>query len=234
MTLCWSLDKIGPMARSVADTALVLDAINGQDEADPSGIAARFGADLAAPVAGLRLGYFAQDFAHVLDHAALDVARGLGLELAPLTRPDLPYESLVNLLTAEAAAAFEELTLSGRDDLLTRQDAEAWPNEFRRARFLSAVDHVQLDRLRRQAMQAMDAAMREVDAAIGPSLDGPMLTITNFTGHPCVCLRSGFCGPREPHSISLWGRLFDEGPMLAIGHALERSFAVADRRPPVD
>jgi Asp-tRNA(Asn)/Glu-tRNA(Gln) amidotransferase A subunit family amidase len=261
MPLCWTLDKIGPMGRRVADTALVLAAINGADPADPFSIDAPFGADLTAPVRGLTLGYYPEDFAdpaaHDLDRAALETARALGARLLPLTRPDLPYAALMNMVFAEAAASFEELTLSGRDDLLTWQTAAAWPNAFRRARFLSAVDHIQLDRLRRLVMQAMDETLRGVDVIVGPSLTGPMTVITNFTGHPCVCLPSGFRrspargasslgrGRLEtepapptpehevPHSFSVWGRLFDEGPMLRVAQALESAFALAGRRPPL-
>jgi Asp-tRNA(Asn)/Glu-tRNA(Gln) amidotransferase A subunit family amidase len=260
MPLCWTLDKIGPMCRSVADTALVLAAINGADPGDPSSIDMPFGHDAAAPISGLRLGYHPADFeaegAHALDRAMLDHARDLGLTLVELTRPDLPYDALMNTLFAEAAAAFERLTLDDEDDRLTWQDPGAWPNTFRKARFLSAVDHVQLDRLRRRVMRDMDAAFQGVDAMIGPCLAGPMLLITNFTGHPCLALR---CGLRQsptrqrlslararldqgsdgqgerftvPHAISLYGRLFDEGTVLRIGAALEAKLAVADMRPP--
>jgi Asp-tRNA(Asn)/Glu-tRNA(Gln) amidotransferase A subunit family amidase len=262
MPLCWTLDKIGPMCRTVADTALVLAVINGADPADPFSIdAAAFGADLTASVAGLRLGYYPDDFsdpaAHDLDRAALETARQLGARLVPLTRPDLPYNVLMNMVFAEAAASFEELTLSGRDDELTWQTAAAWPNAFRRARFLSAVDHIQLDRLRRLVMQQMDETLRGVDVIIGPSLTGPMTVITNFTGHPCLCLPSGFrrSPPRGaaslgrgrleteptpetqehevPHSFSVWGRLFDEGAVLRVATALEKAFALGERRPPL-
>jgi Asp-tRNA(Asn)/Glu-tRNA(Gln) amidotransferase A subunit family amidase len=236
-----------------------LEVLNGADPGDPFGIEAPFAADVTADVTGLRLGYFPQDFddpaAHAMDRAALEQARGLGVTLVELERPPLPYEVLGNLLCAEAAASFEELTLTDRDDLLTWQEADAWPNQFRRARFLSAVDHVQLDRFRRRVMQVMDAAFAGVNAVIGPSLSGPMLSITNFTGHPCLCLPVGL---REapvrgnpslsrsrvdlgdstgstlfqvPHSISLWGGLFAEGPMLAVGQALERAWGFAGRRP---
>jgi Asp-tRNA(Asn)/Glu-tRNA(Gln) amidotransferase A subunit family amidase len=258
MPLCWSLDKIGPICRSVEDTALVLAAINGFDARDPGSIEAPFGYDADAPVAGRRVGYFAGDFeapdAHDLDRAALDAARRLGLDLVPIERPDLPYDSLKGLLFAEAAAAFEELTLGNRDDELRRQDVAAWPNQFRKARFLSAVDHVQLDRLRRRVMVAMDGCFRGLDAIIGPSLVGPMLTITNFTGHPCLVLPAGFqssptrsftgtsllrgtmtttgeASHTVPYGITLWGHLFDEGTILTIGRALEREFGVRDRRP---
>jgi Asp-tRNA(Asn)/Glu-tRNA(Gln) amidotransferase A subunit family amidase len=260
MPLCWTLDKIGPICRGVEDTALVLAAINGHDPQDPCSIAMPFGYDAGGSIAGLRLGYFADDFAADADDrglAALGAARGLDIELVALQRPALPYEALMNILFAEAAASFEALTLEDRDEALTWQESGAWPNTFRKARFLSAVDHVQLDRLRRQVMLNMDAAFDMVDAMIGPCLAGPMLIITNYTGHPCLVLRSGFRdsetrgspslararldlggnvgGPMHtvPHAICLWGRLFDEGTVLRLGTALEREFGVAGRRPPV-
>jgi Asp-tRNA(Asn)/Glu-tRNA(Gln) amidotransferase A subunit family amidase len=256
MPLCWSLDKIGPICRAVEDTALVLHAINGPDPADPFQIFAPFGYARDAPIDGLRLGYFPADFAGEeatpRDRDALETARSLGLEMVELARPDLPYDSLLGILFAEAAAAFEELTLSGQDDLLTWQEADAWPNQFRMARFLSAVDHVQLDRLRRLVMQDMARQFRQADVIIGPSLAGPMLLITNFTGHPSLCLptclfsaatrapvslsrNSGAADPAAPqfdvpHSICLYGRLYDEGTLLAVGQALERRIGFS-RRP---
>jgi Asp-tRNA(Asn)/Glu-tRNA(Gln) amidotransferase A subunit family amidase len=262
MPLCWTLDKIGPICRTVEDTALVLAAINGFDKADPGSIDAPFGYNARSPITGLRLGYYPADFAlpgiDALDKAALRAAKQVGLQLVPLKRPDLPYDSMMSVLFAEAAASFEALTLEDRDDELTWQEPGAWPNTLRKARFLSAVDHIQLDRLRRELMQVMDAAFADVDAIIGPALVGPMLVITNFTGHPCLTLRSGFRqsatrgqvslarsridqgntipGPEHsvPHAICLWSRLFDESTILRIGRALERYFAVWDRRPPVD
>jgi len=258
MALCPSLDKVGPICRGVLDAALVLDALRGADPLDPFQIEARFGWDAAQPAAGLRLGYIEADFAdgHEMDRAALKAARTLGVTLTPLIRPDLPYDALMSLLFAEAAASFETLTLSGRDDELTWQAKKAWPNAFRKARFLSAVDHVQLDRFRRMVMQVMDGLFRGVDAVIGPSLTGPMLVITNFTGHPCLCLPTGLqraqtrgtlslararldlgeeqAGPQHdvPHTICVWGGLFNEAPALTIGRALERRFGYAERRPP--
>ena len=262
MPLCWTLDKIGPMCRSVEDTALVLAAINGGEAADPCSIDAPFGYDADAPIAGLRLGYHPADFdradVHDLDRATLAEARALGLKLVALTRADLPYDSLMNTLFAEAAASFEQLTLDDEDDRLTWQEPGAWPNTFRKARFLSAIDHIQLDRLRRRVMQDMDATFQGVDAIIGPCLAGPMLIITNFTGHPCLVLRCGFrksptrqplslakarldqgvegAGERfeVPHAIALYGRLFDEGVLVRIGAALETRLGVAARRPPIE
>jgi len=255
MPLCWSLDKIGPICRGVEDTALVLAALNDPDPSDAFQIPAPFGG--VAPVSGLRLGYYPADFAgpetHALDHAALAAARALNLPMVELARPDLPYDALMAILFAEAAASFEALTLSNRDDELTWQDADAWPNSFRKARFLSAVDHVQADRLRRRVMQEMHRVFQSVDVIIGPSLLGPMLLITNFTGHPCLCLPVGHAqaptrkrlslarhNPEDatagqlfdvPHTISLWGKLYDEGPMLSVAQALDRHFNAMRRRP---
>jgi Asp-tRNA(Asn)/Glu-tRNA(Gln) amidotransferase A subunit family amidase len=254
MALCPSLDKIGPICRSVDDAALILSVINGADDSDPASLPISFGGDCAAPCEGLRVGYIAADFeaegARPEDRLMLDHCRTLGVTLVERTRDDLPYDSLVSILMAEAAASFEELTLSDRDDQLTWQSADAWPNQFRMARFLSAVDHVQLDRLRRRTMIAIDAVMRDIDVLIGPSFAGPMLAATNFTGHPCLCLPNGFieihsrtddqpaqstgappATHRVPHSISLWGRLFEEAPILSLGRALGHLLSL-DLRPP--
>jgi Asp-tRNA(Asn)/Glu-tRNA(Gln) amidotransferase A subunit family amidase len=258
MALCWSLDKVGPICRSVEDTAMVLAALNGVDVADRSSIDAPFNFDVEADISGIRLGYLPEAFegANQVDHAALAAARGLGIEVVEVSLRDLPYGALMNILYAEAAAAFEELTLDDIDDTLRWQDEGAWPNTFRKARFLSAVDHVQLDRLRYQVMLALDALFTEVDALIGPFMTGPMLIASNFTGHPCLHLRSGFLDlptrgmaslaagklttgePQAsgrtfnvPQGISLWGRLFEEGVILNLGLALERELAVAGARP---
>ena len=238
---------------------MVLAAINGSDIADRSSIEAPFHFDASAGIAGMRLGYLSEAFregATEVDHRALDSARRLGLEVSEISLPELPYGALMNILYAEAAAAFEDLTLNDLDDTLTWQDDGAWPNTFRKARFLSAVDHVQLDRLRFQVMLALDAVFQQVDAVIGPFMTGPMLIASNFTGHPCVHLRAGFLELgsrgaaslasgkitlgeadasgrtfRVPQGISLWGRLFEEGPILNLGMALERELGVASERP---
>ncbi len=251
MALCWSLDKVGPICRSVADTALVLDALNGFDPADPGSIQAPFHDDATAPLGAMKVGYFPADMDEPLDQASLEAARSLGVQIVALERAALPYEAMHDILTAEAAAAFEELTLSDRDDLLTWQENFSWPSTFRRARFLSAVDHVQRDRLRRLVMQEAARWFATVDVILGGPLVGPMALISNFTGHPCLALRSGFRelgtraprglgvpvavadGPlhRVPHSVWLWGRLYDEGSILRLGRALEATFNVAHERP---
>ncbi len=259
MALCWSLDKVGPICRGVEDTALVLAAINGGDPSDLCSIDAPFAFDAGKGIDGLKLGYLPEAFgegATEIDHAALEAAKSLGVDVVEVSLPDLPYGALMNVVYAEAAAAFEHLTLTDADDTLTWQDDGAWPNTFRKARFLSAVDHVQLDRLRYLVMQALDQLFSEVDVLIGPFMTGPMLVASNFTGHPCLHLRAGFenLGTRSPASlgegklttgeadesgethrvpqgISLWGRLFDEGTILNFGQALEAKLGVADERP---
>lgn len=258
MTLCWSLDKLGPMTRSVEDAMLVLKAISGPDAGDAASRPARLDFDANARVAGLKLGYFPgwmmESPATDVDRAALATLRKLGLQPVPVKLPDWPYQSLNAVLFAEAAAAFEEITLDGRADQLRMQVPDAWPNLFREARFLSAVDFVQADRLRRKVALEMARVMREVDLLIVPSLRDEMLTISNNTGHPSLTLRTGFVEvaqarsdwapdparplpsfnpPRRvPHGVTLIGRLFDEGTIAEVGLALERATGAMRERPP--
>jgi len=258
MTLCWSLDKLGPMARSVEDTLLVLQAISGPDAGDVGSVPSRLDFDAGQGVRGLKLGYFpawmAAAPATEVDRAALASLRGLGLVPTEVSLPDWPYDSMNLLLFAEAAAAFEDLTLSGQDDALRVQVPDAWPNLFRQSRFLSAVDYVQADRLRRKVAMEMARLMSEVDLLLVPSLRGEMMTIANFTGHPSLTLRTGFvevgearsdwapdpANPlprfdpprRVPHGVTLVGRLFDEGVLGRVGLALERAANLASRTPP--
>jgi Asp-tRNA(Asn)/Glu-tRNA(Gln) amidotransferase A subunit family amidase len=252
MSLCWSLDKIGPICRAVDDAGLVLAAINGFDPADLSSIDAPFGWDATRAPTGMRVGYIAADFTDVLDLATLDAVRALGVATIPVELSDLPYDALRHILFAEAAAAFEELTLENTDDTLTRQDPGAWPNSFRKARFLSAVDHIQLDRLRRRVMQVMETIFRKVNVILAPAIAGKMTLIGNMTGHPCLTIRAGFNqqGTREmpayldaeikekdgsphtvPYGITIVAPLFDEAAALTLGRALEIALGVSDRRP---
>ncbi|HEY0794625.1 MAG TPA: amidase [Acidisarcina sp.] len=255
MTLSWSMDKLGPMARSVEDTMLVLNAISGPDAGDTGSVPSTLNYDATAPIAGLKVGYFPQWMkeATEVDRAALDTVRKLGMVPTELSIPDWPYGSLGILLAAEAAAAFEDLTLSGGLDQLKVQTPDAWPNTFRSARFLSAVDYVQADRLRRKVAIEMARVFTQVDMLLVPSLRDEMLTITNFTGHPSLTLRAGFItvtGPRSdwapdpsksplkfnpprqvPHGVTLIARLFEEGTLAGAGLALEHAFGVANQTP---
>jgi len=257
MTLCWSLDKLGPMARSVEDTVMVLKAISGPDGRDLGSVPSELAFDAGANVKGLRVGYFPgwmkEAPATDVDRAALDTVRKLGMTPVEVAIPDWPYDSLYLILFAEAAAAFEELTLSHQLDELKAQVADAWPNCFRQSRFLSAVDMVQADRFRRKVAEEMARVFSEVDLLLVPSLRDEMLVITNCTGHPSLTLRAGFVEVSEarsdwapdpkhplpkfspprrvPHGVTLIGRLFDEGRLAEVGMALEREFAVASERP---
>jgi Asp-tRNA(Asn)/Glu-tRNA(Gln) amidotransferase A subunit family amidase len=257
MTLCWSLDKLGPMTRTVEDAMLVLHAITGPDNGDASSVTSRLDFDVTAPVAGLKVGYVAQWMkerpATDVDRAAMDTMKRLKMELKEVTLPDWPYSSLMPILFAEGAASFEELTLNNQLGSLKMQVKDAWPNIFRGSRFLSAVDFVQADRFRRKVAMEMARVFRDVDLLIVPSLRDEQLTITNFTGHPSLTLRAGFVEVSEarsdwapdpenplpkfdpprrvPHGITIIGRLFDDGLLGQVGLALERAFGVAEERP---
>jgi Asp-tRNA(Asn)/Glu-tRNA(Gln) amidotransferase A subunit family amidase len=258
MTLCWSLDKLGPMTRSVEDAMLVLHAISGPDAGDLASVPSKMDFDAGASVQGLRVGYFPgwmkQNPATEVDRAALETLKKVGMVPVEVSIPDWPYDSLDLILFAEGAAAFEELTLSGKLDELKVQLPDAWPNIFRQSRFLSAVDFVQADRFRRKVANEMARVFSEVDLLLVPSLRDEMLTITNFTGHPSLTLRAGFVEVSEarsdwapdpknplpkfspprrvPHGVTLIGRLFDEGTMARAGITLERAFGVVAERPP--
>jgi Asp-tRNA(Asn)/Glu-tRNA(Gln) amidotransferase A subunit family amidase len=258
MTLCWSLDKLGPLARYVEDTMLVLHAISGPDSGDLSSVPSKLDFDATPPVKGLRVGYFPKWMTETpatdVDRAALETVKKVGMVPVEVSIPDWPYDSLDLVLFAEAAASFEDLTLSHKVDELKMQVPDAWPNLFRQSRFLSAVDFVQTDRFRRKVAREMAHVMSQVDLLLVPSLRDEMLTITNFTGHPSLTFRAGFVEVSEarsdwapdpahplpkfspprrvPHGVTLIGRLFDEGTLVRAGMALERSFGVAGERPP--
>ena len=234
MSLCWSLDKIGPICRSVNDTALVLAAINGEDPHDPSSVDQPFTYAPDQDVRGLRIGWNSAWFQNASEdqRRTVEHLRSSGCEIVEVEIPDLPYESLLITLYAEAAAAFESLTRSDLDDALSWQDPEAWPNTFRRSWFIPAVEAVQADRVRREAMRAMAGIMDSVDALITPPFAANLLLITNATGHPSLVQPVGFDDRRCPEGITLIGRLFDEGTLCRIGRCLETSFGIARRRPP--
>jgi len=162
---------------------------------------------------------------------ALDALEGLGVELVHIDLPELNYNVLFGILTTEAAAAFEEITLTDSDDTMKWQEARAWPNTFRTQWFYPAIEFVQAERLRRRIAGMMDLTMDGLDAIFAPSFAASLLLITNFTGHPQLCLRAGFRDDGTPKGVSLWGHHFDEGTICRIGAALEAELAVADVRP---
>jgi len=257
MTLCWTLDKLGPMTRGVEDTMLVLRAVGGPDAGDVASVQAALDFDPGVRVNGLKVGYVQawmnESPATEVDRATLELIGKLGMVPTPVTIPNWPYDSLNTVLFAEAAAAFEELTLSHKDDQLRVQVPDAWPNLFRESRFLSAVDFVQADRLRRKVAMMMSQLMSSVDLLLVPSLRNEMLTISNNTGHPSLTLRTGFVNVSEarsdwapdpnnplpkfnpprrvPHGVTLIGRLFDEGTIARVGMAIESATNVMRERP---
>jgi Asp-tRNA(Asn)/Glu-tRNA(Gln) amidotransferase A subunit family amidase len=245
------------MTRGVEDALLVLQAISGPDGGDAASVPSHLDFDATASVRGLRVGYFPEWMkerpATEVDQAALEAVKKVGMTPVEVSIPDWPYDSLNLILFAEGAAAFEELTLSGGLRELKAQVPDAWPNLFRQARFLSAVDFVQADRMRRKVAEVMARLMAEVDVLLVPSLRDEMLVITNFTGHPSLTLRAGFVEvsqarsdwapdpkhplptfnpPRRvPHGVTLIGRLFEEGTLGSAGIALEQAFGVVAERP---
>lgn len=244
MALCWSLDKIGPMTRRVDDALLVLNAINGAglgDETDPSLIDLPLRIDHNRGATDMRVGWHPSWFegrgVHANDQAALDHLRDLGVEVVEIDLPDWPYQSLLTILYAEAAASFEELTRSNHDDALRWQAPQAWPNTFRRTWFIPATELVQADRFRREVMQMMAERFENIDAIIAPSFAASLLIITNNTGHPAMTIRTGLRDQGRnagmPHGITLIGRLFDEGTLVTLGRALEAKFDAWHLRPPV-
>jgi Asp-tRNA(Asn)/Glu-tRNA(Gln) amidotransferase A subunit family amidase len=252
MTLAWSLDKVGPLCRKAEDAALILSALNGYDQDDPATARVGFAYDGGLDLAGLKVGYVPAwfDEGDAVDRAALDAMVGLGVTLTEFPWPEFDFRSLAEIVRVESAAAFSALTLSNRDDALEGQGKDAWPNIWRGARFLSAVDYVQIDRLRGKLIAELNAAFDQgFDALIGPHDGGGALLATNMTGHPQLALRAGFAQKanrtrfggeepraaethRVPRGVSLWGDLFQEGKIIALGRALETVLGVVDVRPP--
>jgi Asp-tRNA(Asn)/Glu-tRNA(Gln) amidotransferase A subunit family amidase len=241
MALSWSMDKLGPICRSAEDCALVLDAIHGPDGKDNSAIPAHFNWDATLSPKKLRIGYVKSAFdlpmmdpkdekrtqhgSKKWDDAALDVLRGLGVNLIPVELPDIPYDPMRIILTAEAAAAFDELTRSNRDAELVQQARGDWANTFRTARFIPAVDYINANRLRSVAIAAWDELMKKVDVIVTPTSAANLsqLVATNLTGHPAVILPNGFRPDGTPVSLTFLGGLFEEAKLLAVASAYQRA-----------
>jgi len=224
MALSWSMDKIGPICRTVEDCAIVFDAIRGPDGADRTVLDVPFVYTPKVDLGTIRVGYlksaFDEDYeGRANDLASLERLRALGAELVPVELPDYPVYSISFILSAEAAAAFDELTRSGRDSLMVRQVRNAWPNVFRASRFIPAVEYIQANRIRRLVVEEMESL--GVDVWVSPAFEGSNLLLTNLTGHPCVVLPNGFDAKGSPTSITFMGRLFGEGVLLAVAKAYQ-------------
>lgn len=220
MALSWSMDKIGPICRTVEDCAIVLHAIYGPDGKDQTVYDVPFNYTPRLDLRKLSVGYLKEAFDSAKSNREQNAAtiaqlQSMGIRLIPITLPKLPVASLDFILSAEAGAAFDELTRSGKDDLLVRQIKNAWPNVFRLSRFIPAVEYIQANRIRFLLIQEMAQVFEKVDLYVAPSLEGDNLLLTNLTGHPCVVVPNGFSQEGTPTSISFIGKLFDEATLLA-------------------
>lgn len=237
MALSWSMDKLGPICRTAEDCALVYDAIRGPDGRDRTVRGAPFSWDPERPLGTIRVGTLdaalSQERAgKPFDDATLAVIREWGIPVVPVVGPaDLPVNSLRIILTAEAAAAFDELTREDLDDRMVRQQRGAWPNSFRAARFISAVDYIQANRVRTLLMERMDEALRDVDVLVAPTSGGNMLLVTNLTGHPAVVLPNGFTAQGTPVSITFIGKPFGEAALLRVAMAYQDATDFHRRHP---
>lgn len=227
MALSWSMDKLGPICRTAEDCAIVLKAIAGPDGIDQTVYDVPFNYSPAMTLKNVRVGFLKMEFDSArsnkeLNNEVLNVLRKLGANLIPVELPPrYPVNSLAFILSAEAGAAFDELTRSGRDDLLVRQIKNAWPNVFRASRFIPAVEYIQANRVRSLVIQDMQHVFDTIDLYVAPSFGGDNLLRTNLTGHPCVVLPHGFTKEGTPTSISFIGQLFDEGRLLAVAKAYQ-------------
>ncbi len=236
MALSWSMDKLGPLCRNVEDCAIVLSAIAGPDGKDNMVIDYPFYYQPTVDLKGLKIGYVKADFDkkyafHQQDSVAMADLTALGAELIPIALPNQPVGDMTIILSAEAAAAFEELTLSGRDDQLVNQMKWSWPNSFRESRLIPAVEYIQANRLRTQLIQDMTKVFEKVDVYLAPSRGGTNLRVTNLSGHPSVVLPNGFSEDGTPTSLTFTGRLFDEGTVLAVAKAYQDATAWHKKHP---
>lgn len=228
MALSWTMDKLGPICRNAEDCAIVFNAIYGPDDKDLTVHDYGFNYNSEINFKNLKIGYLKTDFESEYpfkknDSLALEKMRQMGATLVPLDLPDLPVSSLSIILSAESAAAFDELTRSNRDDLLVRQAKGSWPNSFRSSRFIPAVEYINANRVRTLVMQQMEAILKNVDLYVSPSWKGINLLLTNLTGHPCVVVPTGFTKDGTLTSICFFGKLFDESKILATANAFQKA-----------
>ena len=238
MALSWSMDKIGPICRTAEDLAIVFNTIIGSDGIDQTLYDAAFTYNHEINIKDLKIGYLKNDFDkqydfHDNDSVTLKKLRELGVKLIPIELPKLPINDLSIILSAEAAAAFDQLTRNNEDDLMVRQIKNAWPNSFRASRFIPAVEYINANRIRFMLIQEMQKLMEKVDLYIAPSWEGDNLLLTNLTGHPCVVLPTGFLEKGTPTSISFIGRLFDEGKLIAFAKAYQDASGFHKQHPPM-
>jgi Asp-tRNA(Asn)/Glu-tRNA(Gln) amidotransferase A subunit family amidase len=238
MALSWSMDKIGPICRTVEDCAMVFDIIKGPDGKDQTVMEIPFNWDYSFDVLDLRVGYLKTEFEEEREYKAHDdqvltVLRSLGINPIPIELPEFPVEALSFILSAEAATAFDELTLSNRDDELVRQVKDAWPNEFRQSRLIPAVEYIKANRARTILMQEMEKLFQNIDVYVAPSFCKNLL-LTNLTGHPAVVVPNGFIEIGIPTSITFTGNLYKEEQVLALAKAFQDKTDFHKKRPSLE
>lgn len=236
MALSWSMDKIGPICRTVEDCAIVFNAIYGPDNQDFSVINAPFNYDGTKGLEGIRIAYLKKDFDRKYqtskqDSLTLVTLEQLGAKLIPIELPDYPVGDMRLLLSVEASAAFDELTRSNRDDQMVVQNRFAWPNTFRSARMVSAVEYLQANRLRTKLIQDMEQRLKDIDVYLSPAFGGTNLTLTNLTGHPCIVLPNGFRPEGRPTSITFMGKLFGEAKLLQVAKVYQKATDFHQKHP---
>jgi len=240
MVLCWSLDKAGPICRSAEDAAIVYAFIHGTDGNDPSAIRHTFNYTGKIDWSKIRIAY-AENFFKRLNADApewkvIEMYRSLGANVQAVNFPDsamYPVNLVSIILNAESAAAFDELTRTNRDDLVERQDKDFWPNSFRAARTIPAVEYINANRYRYQLCEKMNAFMKNYDVLIVPTFSGRQLSITNLTGNPVVCMPIGFNQTGSPLSITLIGNLYDEATILAAAKGYQDKTEFNKKHPPL-
>ena len=239
MALSWSMDKIGPITRSAEDAAIVFNAIYGPDGKDQSVYDAPFNYNQSINPKKLRVGYLKKDFERTYgfkenDEAALAALRKAGIELVPIELPNLPVRDLTLTISVEGAAAFDELTRSGRDSLLVAQHKNAWPTIFRAGRFVPAVEYLQAQRVRTLLVQQMQETLKDIDVYLSPSFAGNNLVLTNLSGHPCVVVPNGFQKNGMPTTITFIGKLFGEAELLTFAKFYQSMTNHHEQHPSMD
>ncbi len=239
MALSWSMDKAGPICRSALDCGLVLQAITGKDPADPGTRDIPFNYAPVTHLNTLKIAYLDYLFDDEQnnrnnDSLTLEIFKELGAELQTVSLPDdIPVDALSLILDVEAAAAFDQLTRSKQDDLLVRQGRNAWPNNFRQARMIPAVEYIQANRIRSLLISQMNSLFQDYDVIIAPSFGGDQMLMTNLTGHPCLVMPNGMNDKGSPASICLLGNLFDEGKLIEVARHYQLATAFEDKHPPL-
>lgn len=239
MTLSWSLDKAGPICRSAEDAAVVFHYVKGTDGKDASAVNMPFNFTVAKDIKKLRIGYAKNYFDRIRDTSAnewkvLKAFEQMGIKVIPVIFPDsgvYNFDIVGITIGAESAAAFDDMTITGLDDLLTRQNKNDWPNFFRTARFIPAVEYINATRHRYLLMQKMKTFFETVDIVITPTYGGSQLAITNLTGHPALVMPTGFNQRKLPTSITLLGKLYDEATLLQVGKAFQLATGWEDVHP---